>query len=35
MLYINNQAAHKLIKNPRFHEHTKDIKIKGHYMREA
>jgi len=35
MLYIDNQAAIKLIKNPRFHERTKHIEIKRHYIRET
>jgi len=34
-LYIDNQAAIKLIKNPRFHERTKHIEITRHYIRET
>jgi len=34
-LYIDNQAAIKLIKNPRFHERIKHIEIKRHYKRET
>jgi len=34
-LYIDNQAAIKLIKNPRFHERTKHIEIKRHDIRET
>lgn len=34
-LYIDNQATIKLIKNPRFHERTKHIEIKRHYIRET
>ena len=34
-LYIDNQVAIKLIQNPRFHEHTKHIEIKRHYIRET
>ena len=34
-LYIDNQAAIKLIKNPQFHERIKHIEIKHHYIRET
>lgn len=33
-LYINNNAALKLIKNPEFHFKSKHIKIKHHFVRE-
>jgi len=35
VLYIDNQATIKLIQNPRFHEQTKHIEIKHHYIRET
>ena len=34
-LHIDNQATMKLIQNPRFHERTKHIEIKHHYIRET
>ena len=34
-LHIDNQATIKLIQNPRFHERTKHIEIKHHYIRET
>jgi len=35
VLYIDNQATIKLIQNPRFHEQTKHIEIKHHYIQET
>jgi len=35
VLFINNQGTIKLIQNPRFHELTKHIEIKHHYIRET
>jgi len=34
VLLIDNQSAIKLIKNPEFHERTKHIDIKYHFVRE-
>lgn len=34
-LYVDNQGAIKLAENPRFHERTKHIDIKYHFVREA
>ncbi|KAG9511488.1 hypothetical protein KCV07_g10138, partial [Aureobasidium melanogenum] len=34
-LYIDNQAALKLSRNPQYHDRTKHIAIKYHFLREA
>lgn len=34
VIYIDNQSAIKLIKNPEFHKRTKHIDIKFHFIRE-
>lgn len=34
-LYVDNQGAIKLTENPRFHERTKHIDIKYHFVQEA
>ena len=33
-LFIDNQSAIKLIKNPEYHKRTKHIDIKYHFVRE-
>lgn len=33
-LFVDNQSALKMIKNPEFHKRTKHIDIKFHYIRE-
>jgi len=35
LLFVDNQAAIKLTENPRFHERTKHIDIKYHFVREV
>lgn len=34
ILYIDNQSAIRLIKNPEFHKRTKHIDIRHHFIRE-
>lgn len=34
VLYIDNQSAIKLIRNPEFHKHSKHISIRYHFVRE-
>lgn len=34
-MYLDNQSAMKLIKNPQFHKRTKHIEVKYHYIREV
>lgn len=34
VLFVDNQSAIKLIKNPKFHERTKHIDIRYHFIRE-
>ena len=34
MLYIDNQGALKLIKNPEYHSRTKHIDVRVHFIRE-
>jgi len=34
MLYVNNQSAIKLSKNPELHKRTKHIDIRYHFLRE-
>lgn len=33
-LYVDNQSAIRLVKNPEFHKRTKTIDIRYHYIRE-
>jgi hypothetical protein len=35
LLYLDNQGAMELAKNPRFHERTKHINIRYHFVRDA
>lgn len=34
ILYIDNQSAIKLIKNPEYHKRTKHIDVRYHFIRE-
>lgn len=33
-LYIDNQSAIKLVKNPEYHKRTKHVDVQYHYIRE-
>ena len=33
-LYVDNQSAIRIVKNPEFHERTKHIEVKYHYIRD-
>lgn len=35
LLYVDNQGASQLARNPRFHERTKHISIRYHFVRDA
>ncbi|KAL0449215.1 UNVERIFIED_CONTAM: Retrovirus-related Pol polyprotein from transposon TNT 1-94 [Sesamum latifolium] len=35
VLYCDNKSAISIVKNPVFHERTKHVKIKYHFVREA
>jgi len=34
-IFVDNQGAIQLAKNPKFHEHTKHISVRFHFIRDA